>query len=353
LVRTQTSRRIADTFDWIEAYQIMRLFHILLLSIICIGQAFAQTPTHADAKKLMAEGSMNAAARLLKHLHKANPNELEITKDLSIVLHYLKSDQKSWNYMRSVIKDSTADDQCFQIAVNALKVLNRKEDVVAYLRLGLDRFPQSGPLFNEMGNYLASQRSDSALWYWESGIRLDPAYARNYYYAAKYLAVSEDWLKAFLLGTYFLNLENSGEKHIEIKALVADAHKNWIEDLLKSDGTTQTLPVLHRLDKLARTQKSQLAQGNTTMDLIAFHVRLVFDWFNNNPDSISIKLLDHHRQLLREGHFESYMQWLLGASTNQVVFQRWYALNDRAYHAFKQYLQKHPFKAGNLSWIMK
>ncbi len=300
----------------------------------------------------MTDGYMHSANRMLRHLHRAEPTSLQVAKDLAISYQYLKKHKKSWKVLRKLIEDSSADDQCYQLATNALKALNEKEEVIALLRNGIRFFPESGPLHLEMGNIYASQRSDSALFFWENGIRVDPTYARNYYYAAKYRMAAQSWLHAFLLGEYFVNLETSGARHIEIKELLATAHQNWINCMLiDSCDNNQQSSVLQRVQKLARQQREQNMAITSSEDLTAFHIRLLFDWFENNPDADKIIMFDHHRRMLRAGHFESYVQWLLGSMTNQPAFQRWYKLNETSYHAFKRYLSKQAFRPGQTLWL--
>ncbi len=299
----------------------------------------------------MADGYMQSANRLLRHLHRNDPADLSVTKDLAISYQYLKQYRKSWDCLRRTIEDSTADDQCYQLACNDLKALNRKDEVTELLRNGIKRFPLSGPLYLEMGNVFASLRSDSALCYWETGIKLDPAYPRNYYYAAKYHMAEEHWLSAFLLGAYYVNKETSGSQHVEMKTLIALAHRNWMTSILEKEEIKKNQPELQRIERIARQQRDQLAMGNNVEDWTAFHIRLVFDWFNNNPEADKISLIAYHRELLRNGHFESYVQWLLGSVTNQSAFQRWYHLHESAYHAFKRYMQQHPFKPGSIRWL--
>lgn len=330
----------------------MRLTLICLLLSLGFFKGIAQVPDHATAKKLMADGNMQSANRILRHLQRIEPTNLQVAKDLAISYQYIKKHKKSWKVLRKLIQDSAADDQCYQLATNALKALNEKEEVISLLRNGIRIFPNSGPLYLEMGNIYASQRSDSAIFFWENGIRIDPTYARNYYYAAKYRMAAQSWLTAFLLGEYFVNLETSGTLHIEIKELLATAHQNWINCMhIDSCGIIHQSPVLQRIEKLARQQREQDMAISTLDDLITFHIRLVFDWFENNPDADKMILFDHHRRMLRAGHFESYMQWLLGSMTNQPVFKRWYKLNETSYHVFKRYLSRQPFRPGQTLWL--
>jgi tetratricopeptide (TPR) repeat protein len=330
----------------------MRLPLISLLLSLGFLKGVTQVPDHAAAKKLMADGYLHSANRMLRHLHRIEPANIQFAKDLAISYQYLKKPKQSWKVLRKTIHDSIADDQCYQLATTALKTLNEKEQVVDLLRNGLRIFPKSGPLYLEMGNIYASQRNDSALVFWENGIRVDPTYARNYYYAAKYRMAAQSWLTAFLLGEHFVNLETSGTLHIEIKELLAAAHRNWISCLTTdSCGINQQSPVLLHVEKLARDQREQNITLTSLDDLVAFHIRLVFDWFENNPDADKLMLFDYHRRLLREGHFESYVRWLLGSMTNQPAFQRWYKLNETSYHAFKRYLAKQPFRPGQTLWL--
>jgi hypothetical protein len=63
---------------------------------------------------------------------------------------------------------------------------------------------------------------------------------------------------------------------------------------------------------------------------------------NENP--MPFKLFEYHTQLLREGLFEAYQQWLFGPSTNLTDFEQWTKTNQEAYQLFTQFQKNLLFK---------
>jgi tetratricopeptide (TPR) repeat protein len=87
-------------------------------------------------------------------------------------------------------------------------------------------FPRSGALYMEMGIVeFGRNRDAAALAYWETGIRLQPDFAPNYYFAAPVLLRMGDYAWAANYAEVMINLSQSGERVTEMSILLMQAHE--------------------------------------------------------------------------------------------------------------------------------
>jgi hypothetical protein len=70
-------------------------------------------------------------------------------------------------------------------------------------------------------------------------------------------------------------------------------------------------------------QSSLINKGVTTETLTMIRARFILDWYENNASRYPFKLFDFHRQLLQEGMFDAYNQWLFGTTENLAVYDNW------------------------------
>src|SRR5207344_2726491 len=88
-------------------------------------------------------------------------------------------------------------------------------------REGLVKFPNSGVLYSEYGDLLTTtQSTDAAITYWEKGIKADPNYSSNYYFAAKYYAQKGNVIWGLLYSEIFVNIESFTKRTEEIKSIL-------------------------------------------------------------------------------------------------------------------------------------
>jgi hypothetical protein len=55
-------------------------------------------------------------------------------------------------------------------------------------------------------------------------------------------------------------------------------------------------------------------------------------------------LFEYHRQLLREGLFDAYNQWLFGPVQNLTAFQNWTTVHAESYKDFSDFQRGRVFK---------
>ena len=75
--------------------------------------------------------------------------------------------------------------------------------------------------------------------------------------------------------------------------------------------------------------------------------RFVLDWFNDFGTKFPYRLFDWQKQLLQEGVFEAYNQWLFGPASDPNAYQNWIRTHEDEYLAFSSYQRNKMFKMPN------
>jgi hypothetical protein len=89
---------------------------------------------------------------------------------------------------------------------------------------------------------------------------------------------------------------------------------------------------------------SVIQSGITTETLTMLRTRFILDWYDQYADRFPFRLFEHHRQLLREGMFDAYNQWIFEAAGNLASYEKWTRLNAEKYKEFSHFQKSKLFK---------
>ena len=177
---------------------------------------------------------------------------------------------------------------------------------------------------------------------WEKGIETDPEYSGNYYNAAKYYADHGNLLWAALYGEIFTNIESYSGRTTEIKDILFDMYKkifNSGQVSIKGSNAFET-----RIVESLKKQAGLSTDGINTESLIAIRTRFVLDWFPASVKKYPYKLFELHHQLLENGLFEAYNQWLFGSVDNMPAYQDWKNSHVAEFNEFNKFQHNRVFK---------
>lgn len=323
----------------------------LLLFLFCAltGLAVMAQPEENSpretARNYLRTGDWDNAILVLNAALQSNPGDLELTKDLALSYYYKRDYSNALKVVQPLLDRDDADVQTFQIAGNIYKALEEVKDAEKMYKKALKKFPNSGPLYNEYGELLWNKKDYSAIDLWLKGIDVDPSYAGNYYNAASYYYFIKDKVWALIYGEIFVNMENLTERSTEIKLMLLSTYK---EKLFVDIGTKEkeknkngfASAVLQTYSK----QSSLITKGITMETLNMIRTRFILDWFNTYSTKYPFKLFEYHQQLIREGMFEAYNQWLFGPVENLAAFDQWTKTNAEAYNKFTTFQKNRVFK---------
>jgi tetratricopeptide (TPR) repeat protein len=318
------------------------LSFFILLQFTTLAQDAKQL--HETARQFMLQKDFANAILVLNRAIKLDEKNLDIAKDLGLNYYFARDYNKALEIYKPIIEREDADDQCFQIGGDIYLALENPKECEKVYKKGLKKLPNSGPLYNAYGELLWAQQDGNAIKQWEKGIETDPSFSRNYYNASKYYYFTFDKVWSLIYGEIFLNIEPFGAQSPEIKNILFEGYKKLFADadLAKSnDGKNQFVTAfLQTMNK----QSTVASSGISTENLVMIRSRFILDWYNDYGAKFPFRLFEYQRQLLQEGLFEAYNQWIFTASQNLPAYQNWVNTNTDDYAAFSRFQKGRIFK---------
>ncbi len=328
----------------------MKKIFLFSLALFITGTIFSQPGDLATlqqtARSFMIQGDYDNAILVLQRALQQDKNSLELQKDL-VQCYYLKRDyNKALDGVKELVDRSDADVMTFQIAGNVYKALEEAKDCEKLYKQGLKKFPKSGPLYSEYGELLWATKDFSAINQWEKGIEVDPGYAGNYYNAALFYFYTKDKVWNIVYGEIFVNMESLTERGAAMKELLFKSYKEKLfaeADLMKGEENNKNAFAKAFLDCMNK-QSSIMSRGVTMETLTMARTRFILDWFSNYAGRFPSRLFDYQQQLLREGMFEAYNQWLFGPVENLAAYDNWTRTHATEYNSFATFQKGRVFK---------
>src|SRR5882724_4436523 len=310
---------------------------LALASLSSSGQQPDGKTLQETAKTFARQGDYSNAILVLTRALQQEPKNLELQKDLAFD-YYLNHDYaKGLDIARPLTERPDADVQCYQLTGLFYKAADEASACEKLYKAGIKRWPQSGVLYSEYGEVLWSKQDMSAIKQWEKGIEVDPNYSSNYYNASKYYYFTYDKIWSLLYGEIFVNLESYSKRTAEIKDLLMEGYKKLFTDAdllknqnLKSPFVTAWFNVMAKLTPA-------IAQGVTTESLIVLRTQFILNWYEKYPVNFPFRLFEYQRQLLKEGMYDAYNQWIFGAAENLPAFQNWTSTHSDEYSRFTNF----------------
>lgn len=319
----------------------------LLISFVFVSQAQQTVDTYRkQAQALAQQQDFSGAVDILEQGLQQYPGNIELLKDEAYIAFLGRDYQHSMKIGKQLTGRDDADVQCFQILGLTYKAIADFKDADKLYKTGLKKFPNSAVLYGEYGDMLAQyDNKRGAIVQWEKGIAADANYSSNYYYAAKYYADNNNILWSCIYGEIFVNIESLTRRTDEIKSLLLNDYKNVLNgqsniELLKKSGTDFEKAVSSSMMNAMETES-----GDVTPEMItAFRTRFILNWNHTNSNSYPYHLFSFFTQMLRDGLFDAYNQWLFGATINKDKFDNWVYTHDEEMQDFKQLQRNMLFK---------
>jgi tetratricopeptide (TPR) repeat protein len=319
----------------------------LLIGFVFLSLAVAAqdaTQLHETARQFMLQGDYNNAILVLNRAVKLDSKSLDIAKDLGLNYYFARDYNKALEIYKPLIEREDADDQCFQVAGDIYLALENTKECEKVYKKGLKKIPNSGALYNAYGELLWAQQDYSAIKQWEKGIETDPAFSRNYFNACKYYYFTTDKVWSIIYGEIFLNIEPSGTASPEIKSILFEGYKKLFADADLTKGGDGKNEFVTAFLQTMNKQSMLAAGGINTESLVMIRSRFILDWFTDYAAKFPLKLFDQQRQLLTEGLFDAYNQWIFTASQNLPAYQNWISTNASEYSEFTRFQKGRIFK---------
>lgn len=301
---------------------------------------------HETARSFMRQGDYANAILVLNRATKLDPKNIEIQKDLGLNYYFSKDFSKALDIYKPLLDRPDVDDQCFQVTGDIYLATDNPKECEKVYKRGIKQFPQSGALYNELGELQWAQKDYSAIKQWEKGIESDPGFSKNYYNACKYYYFTTDKVWSILYGEIFLNIEPSSTLTPEVKNILLESYKKlFAETNLENEKNNPTKnSFVQAFLQVMNKQSNLAASGINSESLTMIRTRFILDWFADYGDKFPFRLFELQRQLLQEGMFDAYNQWIFTAAQNLPAYQNWITVNATEYNELTRFQKGRIFK---------
>ena len=326
--------------------KLIKAIFLLIIFFLSLQNGFAQTAVElqATARSFMQQNDYANAIVVLNRATQMEPQNIEITKDLSLSYYMQRDNNKALEIIKPVIDKDEADDQCYQIAGNIYLQLGLTAECDKLYRKGIQKFPESGALYNDLGVLLWEQKDYTAIKQWEKGIETDPNYSKNYYNASRYYNFTKDKIWSILYGEIFVNLDPLNTHTTEIKSILLENYKALFADVDITKENKDKNKFATAFIETMNKQSSLAATGINAETLTMIRTRFILDWYKDYASKFPFKLFDLQKQLLQEGMFDAYNQWIFGSVQNLPAYQNWTITHSTDYNEFTRFQKGRIFK---------
>jgi tetratricopeptide (TPR) repeat protein len=318
--------------------------------VLTTATAHAQTPAtdtktvQETARAYTRQGDFTNALVVLNEGLKKDPQNLELSKDIAFNYYLAKDFDKGIAVGKGLVDRPDADVTSYQILALLYKAIGEAKECDKLYKVGIKRFPQSGVLLSEYGEMLWAKQDLSAIKLWEKGIEIDPSFSGNYYNAARYYFFTQDKVWGLIYGEIFLNLESYSKRTAEIKDLLLEGYKKLFTDPNMQKNQDIKSPFVVAFLNIIGKESFTIAKGVSAESLTVLRTKFIIDWFQTYPTNYPFHLFDYERQLLKDGMFDAYNQWLFGAAENLTVFQAWTTAHSDEYTRFTDFQKGRVFR---------
>jgi len=332
-------------FETFKMYPILVRIILLILFPFSVATAQDAKEMHETAKEFMKQGDYNNAILTLNKAIAINSTDESLTRDLATSYYFKKDYRKALNVIDPLLDTDEPAPEVYLIAGKVYYSLKMMDEAEKVYRTGIRKFSRNGAMYNDFGEFLWNQKNEEAINEWEKGIEKDPAYPNNYYNAARYYSTTSNKIWGLLYGEIFLNMMPFSKKTPEIKELLLEAHKKIFTDAsLENNKENNRFETAYRQ---TMKKQSSLAGGNITPESITMiRTRFILDWFSETKRP-SFMLFDFQKQLLQDGLFDAYNQWVFGSAQSLPAFQSWVNAHPDEYAAFISFQKSRIFTVNN------
>src|SRR5690606_19228299 len=184
-----------------------------------------------------------------------------------------------------------------------------------------------------------------AIQQWEKGIEKDPSYSKNYYNAARYYFLTTEKVWGLLYGEIFLNMEPKSNYAPEMKQVLLEGYKKLFTDVdIASNYKGKNRFVQAFLESMNK-QAGLAKMGINPESLTMIRTRFLLEWHEQGYDKkFPFRLFEHYHQLLREGYFDAYNQWIFGTAYSLTGYQSWISTHKAVNEEFINFMNSRLFK---------
>lgn len=267
-----------------------------------------------------------------------------------------KSFQGMSNYKNVVeiveplIQSNISNESVYTVLAQAYASMNDDKKALKVLENGIAKVDNTSSLWYNTGLvYKKQKKYEQALQSWIEGMNSDPNYAPNYKEAAIAYVQTTQPVWAVLYAEIYLNLINTNEVDKELNIVLLDAYQKMFFTPSQSALGTDFLDK-GRNSFIGEVQKTFLSlfyvvsDGINTENLNMLRCRFVINWVNQLGKKYPFSLFNYQNELMKNGSFDAYNQWLYGKTENPQAYNLYAENFTSDLHQFYKFKQQISFK---------
>ena len=173
---------------------------------------------------------------------------------------------------------------------------------------------------------------------------MDPGFSKNYYNACKYYYFTTDKVWSLLYGEIFLNIEPQSAMAPEIKNILLEGYKKLFAEVNLEINNTDKSGFVAAFLQTMNKESNIAALGINTESLTMIRARFILEWYTSYSTQYPFKLFELQQQLLQEGMFDAYNQWIFTSAQNLPGYQNWTSTHTYEYNELIRFQSGRIFK---------
>lgn len=337
------------------------VFAVVLGSAISVkGQVNWPTPEvenlYKQAREYHSKGNLRQAIVMYQQAIQIAPDIVLLYRELAYAYYLARGYDEAIATLQPIIDQGKGDDMVHLIMTQSLLGKGELKKAKKFLRSSVEKFPNSGILFHEMGlMYEGDDEKVYALETWLEGIRKDPTYHVNYYEAARMYMSSNKIVWAILYAEMFINIEQQTNRSLEARKMLLEAYGKLFSTVSTADvpkfGSSVKANSPESFEEAVYNTYIHLApvvaDGITTENLVMLRTRFMMDWTMQYAERYPFSLFTRMDDMLRNGYFDIYNEWMFGKVENLQQYDAWVKFHQDALPWLEQWLSRHPYRPEN------
>lgn len=329
---------------------------LCFLPVLCGAQEWSSPETeqmYENGRNNLNRGNTKEAIAIFQKILPLEPGQVQIKKSLAQAFFMDGNAKNAIVVLEELMRENKADEATYRLAAQAYSGQKEERKAQKILSDGIEKYPHSGLLYYEMGMLYKQQRNfESALKYWLDGIEKDPVYHLNYQEAAIAYVQTKDVIWAILYAEIFINKEPNTQRGSDMRLLLLDAYQKFFftpSDNAKGESLLRSRPKNFE-EAVSKTLMSLffvVSDGINTENLVMLRSRFIVSWSAEFSQRYPFSLFSMHEDMMRNGYFDAYNQWLFGKAENPQQYESWTRSFPKEIEKLQVYFKKNPLQLSN------
>ena len=308
-----------------------------------------------EAREQNARGNLRGAITLYQQALQIAPGVMALHRELGKAYSLAGANEEAQKTLEPIVKSGDADEQTYQALGSSYYASGSYRKSKSTFEAGVERYPHSGIIYNAWGKmYEEDKQDEEALKTYIKGIAAAPGYHLNYYDAAQSYMNTNKPVWAILYGEMFINMEQQTTRSHETRAMLMRAYNRLFnaiarESIPKYGKKQQAVggPPTNGFEEAVYNTYIKLtpvmADGITTENLTMLRARFIMDWYMQYAQKYPFTLFQRHDEMIRDGYFDIYNQWLFGKAENVPQYEAWNKFHPEAMPEMEAWLKENTF----------